>query len=333
MSEFRICIVAAGARGRAHARAWSQIPDAQLIAVADVEEERAHALANEYGMRAYADFREMLEREDCNVVSVCTPASLHCAPTVLAAQKGCHVLCEKPIALTIEDGEAMIEATRKANVKLGFFFQRRFGYASQKLDKLLAENAVGRPVLWRIFSEAEIRPKLAMHDKHGNNGPIGDYCPHLFDRWRWLLKTEALRVAARGFVYARGKPEVASIRELAIDTAAIIIEFASGDIGAIVITWGLPRGLGWRNSEAILGPNGIIDVDGEAKLTISRPEGQETFTVEDKLDMDLALVQDFIDAIRTNRTPKATGEDALAALKMSLATLQAIETGNWVSLA
>ena len=112
--------------GRNHVRAWSGVEGTRVVAVADVDQARASALASEYGVEnVYSDYRPALERPDVQMVSVCVPAYYHPEVTIFAAERGKHVLCEKPIALTTERAQAMIEAARRNDVRLGIGFQLR----------------------------------------------------------------------------------------------------------------------------------------------------------------------------------------------------------------
>lgn len=114
----RVCVVGCGDLGRTHARCWAQVPQAQVAAVVDIQEERARQLTAELGLDGFfTDYREAIEQPQVNVVSVCIPTSLHPAVTMYAAERGRHVLTEKPIALDLAQADAMLAAARQNNVK------------------------------------------------------------------------------------------------------------------------------------------------------------------------------------------------------------------------
>src|SRR5947207_4321932 len=112
----RVGLIGAGVMGRAHAQALSSVPQAQIIAVADPILERAQALAGPYKAQAYADYRDLLD--DVDAVWICTPSFLHCEQATTAAAAGKHLFVEKPLALSIADGQAIIAAARTAQVRL-----------------------------------------------------------------------------------------------------------------------------------------------------------------------------------------------------------------------
>ena len=108
-----ICVVGAGAMGTRHARLWKTVENVRLVAVADTNGERAEKLAKELDFDRWStDFRSVVPRRDVDIVSVCTPAFHHPDVTVFAAGRGKHVLCEKPISLTIEDADRISKQPR-----------------------------------------------------------------------------------------------------------------------------------------------------------------------------------------------------------------------------
>jgi len=118
-------IVGCGVIAPWHIGGVARAEGGQLVAVCDEVKEKARKLGEEHKVEWYTDYQRMLEREDLDVVSLCTPSSLHPQQAVLAARSGKHVLTEKPMAVTLKEADSMIEACHKAGVKLGVIFQRR----------------------------------------------------------------------------------------------------------------------------------------------------------------------------------------------------------------
>lgn len=330
-----VAVVGAGMMGHHHAQAWASAAGTRVVAVADSDRERAQALATHLGLPAwFTDYRQAVDRAEVDIVSVCVPAYYHPEISIFAAEHGKHVLCEKPIALTIERARAMIEAAKRNDVRLGIGFQLRHLQSTRQLLELLHEGSIGRPVMWLYSFAAPIRPKLAMHDMlTGNGGPVVDFCPHRFDLWSLAFASEATLVQAQGLTLAQGRPELAGIKQVAPDTAAISVRFASGDIGALSITWGLPPGVSGGSLAEIWGSKGLIQADLDSLRLITEggretafgPYGQDAMT--DGLRLQ---AQSFIQAVLTGTEPVATGEHGLAALRISLAALQAMQTGTGV---
>jgi predicted dehydrogenase len=119
MRAVRVAVIGAGFMGERHARIYAGLPDVELVAICDVRESAAQELAERTGASAhYADFAELLRRDDLDAVSVCTPDALHREPCELALAGGRHVLVEKPIATTVVDAEAIVAAARRAGSAL-----------------------------------------------------------------------------------------------------------------------------------------------------------------------------------------------------------------------
>jgi predicted dehydrogenase len=330
-----VCVVGCGDMGGTHVRAWMRGQAGRVVAVADPDEARAQKLAKECGLdRHCTDYREAVARPDVQIVSVCTPTCFHAAVSLFAMEQGKHVLCEKPIALTTADAQRMIATAEQRGLRLAVGFVRRFGHATELVTEHLAKGTIGRPVMFRHTQVAEIRPKRAMHDRRQNNGPVVDTCCHNFDMWRVCFASEPKRVTARGFTFGANKPELSHLKELAVDTAAIIVEFASGDLGLITICWGMPPGTRYPGGEDVLGPNGIIKLGGVSEITVIKGGSEQKLGDAKKQLADLHVDQTthFARAVAEGGPVKASGADGLAALKVSLAALESIATGKTVEL-
>jgi predicted dehydrogenase len=201
---------------------------------------------------------------------------------------------------------------------------------------LVQDGAIGRPVVHLQGNAAEVRPKIAMHDKHGNGGPLVDGWCHFVDIMRIVFGADPVRVYARGFIFAKGHPSLESIRDLAIDTASATVDFGSGDLMATTWSWGMPKGVRVPLlGETLLGPEGAIRM-GQRAITLIGEGGEETAVACERVpspDATAALARDLTQWARGNGQSDVTGEEALIALKTSLAALQSIETGQPVDIA
>lgn len=331
-NELKVLVLGAGDRGKAHAKVWQEMQDAAVVAVVDSDIERATKLAEELGVaRASNDFDAAIRSTDADIVSVGLPTFLHPQATILAAEHGKHIFCEKPVALTLEDADRMAEAVKFNGVQFALCFQRRAWANVGELRKRLLDGEIGRPVMARSVSAIEIRPKRLMHDKHGNGGPVVDGLCHYFDMWRWMFDSEPVRVCAGGMIFGKGKPELAHIAELAIDTAAIVVEFASGDIGMATWSWGLPPGMSLPGLEDSIGPAGAMTTSA-GKLRILKQGNNETVVEFPYAEGTDVLASRFIEAIRTGIPMSPTLEDGKRATAISLAALESIESGQSVEM-
>jgi predicted dehydrogenase len=326
-----VCIVGCGMMGTIHAQGWQRLPDARVVAVVDILEERAQKLAAQLGLSSWhSDFRAAIASPEVDVVSVCIPTNLHAEVTLFAANLGKHILCEKPIALRLEDAQAMIEAAQRAQVKLGIGFMRRHSPVLEALRDWIAAGHLGRPLLYQAFDVRQIRPKLAMHDAQQNGGPVVDMAVHLFDTWSCIFESNPVEIYAQGLCLACERPELASIQNLAPDTASILARYASGDQGSFTVTWGLPPGVNPPGrAECIYGSKGMAEVVFELNHQELRwmKEGGEWETIasndENCYQREIASMARHI----LDGTPyPSSGADGLVALRAALAALHSIQS-------
>ena len=141
--EVRIGLIGAGRIGRVHAQAYRQVSGGRLVAVADVIKPAAEKLAQEYGLESYQDYRDILVRPDIDAVLIATPNWLHAETAIAAARAGKHIFCQKPIALTLEDADAMIAGGNEAGVVLQVGFMLRFTPPMPDVKELVASGALG----------------------------------------------------------------------------------------------------------------------------------------------------------------------------------------------
>ncbi len=332
--KLRVGVIGAGDMGIRHLRGWQNVPDAEIVALVEGVPERLEAAGREGGVTAlFTDYRVAIDQTRPDVVSVCLPTSFHAPVSIYALENGAHVLCEKPIALTLEDAKAMEEAAIKNGKMLAIGFMLRYSAAFTKLKEWLAEGRIGRPVLAISENFMDIRPKVVMHAKNINGGPIVDYWCHHFDLWRWLFESDPYQVAGYGATFAANKPEVAGAGELAIDTAGVVIKYHSGDMTQFSTSWGLPRSLAANGltTDKFVGPDGIIYGDIRKELTLVQADG----TTESISNAGINWWQDeilaFAWAIREGGS-YIGAENGIEALKLSLAALEAIESGETVKL-
>lgn len=124
--KVRVAVIGVGFMGAMHARVLASMPDVDLVAVADVVGERAETVARATGCRAYTDFRQLLESEKLDAVSICTLETQHVEPAVACAQRGIHMFIEKPLASTLEEADRILQEVERSGVKVGVGYLLRF---------------------------------------------------------------------------------------------------------------------------------------------------------------------------------------------------------------
>ncbi len=143
MKTWNFGIIGAGLIADFHARAIGDLPNAKLLGYCDKIADRAEQLADKYGVRAFKDYQQMLDSDDIDIVTIATPSGFHAEPTIAAAEAGKHVICEKPLEITLERIDAMIEAHEKAGTYLGGIFPYRFNDMTEPIREAINSGRLG----------------------------------------------------------------------------------------------------------------------------------------------------------------------------------------------
>lgn len=330
----RIGIVGAGSMGHAHTPAWKAIAGmgAKLVGITARHPDTAKALATQYGLRAYDSYEALLA--DVDIVDICTPTNLHCEMTVKAAEAGKHVFCEKPIALTVEDGRAMIDACKKAGVRLFVGLVVRFFPQYAAAQQAVASGQIGKVGVIRL-TRAAYHPRKSLDnwfgDESRSGGMVVDMLIHDFDYARWL-GGNVKRVFAKS-VRAK-RPDAPG------DYALVTLRFENGAIGHIEGGWAYPPPF-FRTSMDIAGTEGLIewssDTSGTVHTHLLNPPKRDTAEVGLPVALDednpfAAEIRHFYDAVANNKPFSVTAEDALAALQIALAARESLRSGRSVTI-
>jgi len=329
--KLKVVIVGTGDMANRHCQGWTASGMADIVAVVGGKNlERLEKFQEEHNIRhGSCDYRKTIDKFKPDVVSVCVPVPFHPEIAIYAAEAKCHVFCEKPIALTIEDGEKMIAACRGNGVLLGIDFDRRYWEDYLLYQQLIEDNALGRPLIWKRFDIRSIRPKILMHDKNGNGGVFIDCAVHWFDMWRHLFDSEPTTVYALGGCWGKDKPQLRTIQDKALDTGVITVKYASGDVGELSTSWGLPVDTPTVEGDILVGPKGYCRFDGKMVETVA---GAHRSVKEVKLEEWGPIITDFTQAVLGMKKNPVPGEDAISASKVALAAIESIETGTVVEL-
>jgi len=342
--KVRFGIIGAGVIAPWHARAIEACQDAQLVAIADVALDKAKALAKEHGdVPCYEDYRRMVARDDLDAVSICTPSGLHGDAAIAAAQAGKHVLCEKPLEVTLEKIDAMIAAAKENNVKLGGIFQWRTYPVSIKAREAVQSGRLGKMVLGDAY--LKYYRSQAYYDSAGwrgtwkfdGGGALMNQGVHGIDILLWIMGDVES-------VFARAAPLVRKID--VEDTAVAVLKFKSGAFGVIEGTTSCNPGE--ESTLAFHGEKGTIimtesrflrwavtdEPDGHAQEQedMKKVEGETKTGVADPTEIGvrghIIQVEDMVKAIRENRDPMVPGESARKSVQLILAIYESAKTGK-----
>lgn len=328
VEPLRVALLGAGDMGGRHAAAWRALGH-RLVVVADAEAERAARLAGEHGFeRTTGDYREAATAADVDVVVIALPLRLHAPATILAAQHGKHVLTEKPLCRSFAEADAMENAVRRAGTVFGVGFQRNLAEGVSLLRRWAAEGRFGHPLVFSSDLLQTVRPKPGMMDRDGNGGPLVDAGCHYYLLWETVFRSRARNVFARGGVLANQQPETAGVRRLPVDTAAVTVEYESGDLAAFTVCWGLRTGLGMPSRpDRLFGPCG--GAEGAVNAGLEVWDGPESSRVDiETRDLHRVEAELFSAAVRGGPAFPTGFREGREVLAVTEALFRSLQTGG-----
>jgi predicted dehydrogenase len=321
----RVGICGAGFVAQAHAHSYAAQPDVEIAVVVDPRLEHAERLAGAYGATPSTEFAALLGPE-VDAISLCTPTPTHADLAIRAMRAGKHVLCEKPIARTLAEAEAMLAAAAATEVVFTVGHVARFEADHRRAREIVARGDLG---LLRMASQSITGPfpDWSAHgwfaDAAQSGGPVLDLAIHSFDYLLWLFQDRVIRVSAVG---VRQKIAVHGY-------AQATLRFANGGIGLVEASWLHPKAQGLLVRNELLGTEGRLawDYDEIAALHVVKDDGRQSFTMVP--GGWNAQTAGFLRSIREGTAPLVSGREALEALRVGLAALESLETGQAVTLA
>jgi predicted dehydrogenase len=306
------------------AAALRESPHSALVAVARRRAELAGDFARRHGARAHGDWRDLLQDAEVDAVYVATPVRLHAPQAIAAAEAGKHVLCEKPMALTVAECQRMVAAARGSGVRLGVAYYRHHYPVVARLRELLASGEIGRPVLCQVeaferfdASPGDARAWLLDKDEAGG-GPMMDFGCH---RLEVLLHLFGEPRTARGFTAN------VRFRDRGVeDTCVAHLRFAGGMEAVVAVTH---AAFERRDALALYGTEGSAHAgvlnDGVLHVVGSKGVREERHPPHPNLHQP--LVEDFVAAVREGRDPAVSGEVGTA-VSRALAAIYASAAGS-----
>jgi UDP-N-acetyl-2-amino-2-deoxyglucuronate dehydrogenase len=334
-----IGLIGGGNITETHARAARAIPGIEIAAIYGTNAERVARLCREYGGKPYSDFDQFLTHRPMNLVAIGSPSGLHAAQGIAAARLGLHVLTEKPIDITTERADALIAEADKAGVKLGVFFQDRCKPDILRVKKAVDSGVLGRPILadasvkWYrppdYYANSRWRGTRALD----GGGALINQAVHTVDLLLWLFgEVVSVQATSRTSLHAIE----------AEDTLVAILEFANGALGVLQAATsaypGYPRRLELTGSEGTL----IIEQDRLLAADLRIPpadlqccgKADQNPSASSPVVTDVrghqSVLEDFLQSIQTNRTPRCDGREGRRSLALVEAIYAACRTGERV---
>jgi len=335
MADVRVAVLGAGFMGSTHARAYKTVPGVEVAAIYAESGTRAEPLAAEVGSRWTADIESIMRDESIDAIDICLPTPEHRRFFDAALQAGKHVLLEKPLALTREDGRAIVEAAAESDRIVMIAHVLRFWPEYMALQRIVASGELGRPISG-FASRRQAYPAwsalFAQSDKTG--GAIVDQMIHDYDMLNWIFG-QPRTVVARG---------IRNPRSNGLDQSQVLIGYdeASGVTDGGMV---MPDSYPFSSRFEVLCERGAVEYHfqaggrsvemgvGHNRLTVYRNEGDPEVVEVEQTDAYENEIAAFIECVRTGIRPeRGTPEDAYTALDVALAAKFSAESGEQVAV-
>ncbi len=324
----RIGLVGTGFMGTTHANSYQEIDGAEIAAVASLDEDRTtFAEEQTTGAAVYGDAEEMMDDADITAVDICTPTPTHRRFVEAAAERGLDVFCEKPLARTTTDVDAIVETVTDADITFMTGHVLRYFPEYVEAKRRIDAGEVGS--LGTLHTE-----RLSSPPRYGTNSWFGDTAQsggvlldmaiHDFDYLRWVAG-EVDRVFARTAAWDDGHLNQHS---------SVVLRFENGTVGHVEASWGYPEGTPFTTSYEFAGDEGLLEFDSRDENSVRVSGGAEgtnapasplatsPYTLE---------LEHFIDCIENGTEPDISADDARQAVKIALAAIESSERGEAVS--
>ncbi|NIO68855.1 MAG: Gfo/Idh/MocA family oxidoreductase [Anaerolineae bacterium] len=329
----RAAVIGVGSIGWNHARIYNELEGVDLVAVADLDGGVAERAAHVYGAKGYTDYREMLGHEELDVVSIAVPTQIHSETALAALQRGCHILVEKPIASTIEEGQEIVALAASRGLKLTVGHIERFNPAIVELKRRLKRGEAGQ-----VF-QIHARRLGPFPTRVRDVGVVIDLATHDLDIMRYLLNSEVTRI------YAETEQEIHTAHE---DLLSGLLRFENGVIGLLSINWLTPtkireltvtgeRGMflvNYLTQDLYFYENDHADSQWESLgLLRGVSEGNMVRLKIGKREPLRVEIEAFVKAVLEDEEPAVRGEDGLKALALAQRLVESGRENRVITLA
>lgn len=341
MEKLRVGVIGCGSIAQyRHLPEYQLNKNVELVAVCDINEERAKEIAGKYGVTHYTSYEALLKSGEVDAVSVCTPNYLHAPITIAALEAGIHVLCEKPMATSKQEAEAMIAAAKKSSKKLMIAHNQRFVPSHQRARQLIKSGEIGKIYSFRTAFghggpegwSVEGKESWFFNKEKAFVGAMGDLGVHKTDLLRYVLGEEIIEVGS--FVETSAK-DFADVD----DNAVCILKTESGIIGTLAASWAYVSKE--DNSTIIYGEHAILRLEDDPvnSLVVQYKNGEVVNYQLGKIQSNdeggqgtSHVIDYFVEAVLRDQEPPVTGEEGMKSLAVILAALESNETKQIVSV-
>ena len=327
-----------------HIPEYAEHPEAKLLGFYDINLERARELAENHGGTAYETVEELLASPEIQAVSVCAANFAHAELTIAALRAGKHVLCEKPMAITLEECEAMVKEADKAGKYLMIGHNQRLAKAHSTAKELIDSGLIGRIVTFRT-TFGHCGPETWSVDPGKNTwffdknkaamGAMADLGIHKTDLVQFLTGQRVVRTTAKLSTLEKrdGSGNLIGVD----DNAICIYEMSGGCIGTMTASWTYfgPE----DNSTVLYGTKGIMRIydDPAHSIVVNLNDGTTKYYDVDAIQTNdnqtkSGIIDLWMEALVQDKEPEISGENALAAMRAVFASVRSSETGMAVEV-
>jgi predicted dehydrogenase len=306
MAGLNVAVIGCGGMGGTHLTRWAEVSGARIAAVCDLDPAVAMRVATEFDSEAHTDWHSLLEMRGLDIVDICTPPNEHAAIALHALENNLHVLCEKPLARTVEEARAMVEKAEEVNRKLMTAFCHRFHPPIVFAKELIDNDDLGRIVMFRSRFSGHmdgLEERWFSDPEVAGGGALLDTAIHSIDLFRYLVgEVES----------ATGKLSTFNPKLKVEDSAAVVLQSEKGALGVIESSWST---LGGKNVVELYGTAGACFVDydtGKIQFKTADMAVWET-REEGGSDRFQREISHFADAVRGLQPLIVTGVDGLRA--------------------
>lgn len=315
----KVGIIGAGGMAKVHSKILSDIDGVNIVAVADIDGEKAKQIANSYNAKYYTDYSDLIAA-DIDAVFVLTPPFVRCDPIIMAAKAGKHIFCEKPIALNLKEAEDIVKIVQETKIKFMMGYVLRFFPTFKKLKDIFDEGRLGELVsCWTRRITFFDTSTMWVSDPQKGGGMILEFYTHDIDWLRWIGGNP---------IEVYGKTIRVNPRITTEDNVFMMLIFGKG-VGMSYASWSSI--LGEANVGIIGTEGGVILNDEIIRLRVKGEEGEKKISVEN-LNPYEQEDRHFIESIINDRIPAVNEEDGLKALKIAWSLKESVREGMPVKL-
>ncbi|MDQ1316636.1 MAG: UDP-N-acetylglucosamine 3-dehydrogenase [Candidatus Poribacteria bacterium] len=300
-----------------YANCLKQIDGVEIAGIYNEDESQGKVMAQRFESKFYPDYNKLLEQELDGVI-VCSTNVDHNKHVISAANAGCkHILCEKPIATTLDDAKAMIYRCKESKTELGIAFPCRYIPAVINAKVAIDDASIGKILAVKTTNHGRMPGGWFIVKEKSGGGAVMDHTPHVVDLLRWFMKSDPIEVYAE----IDNKFHNMDID----DTGILTIQFDNGVFTTLDTSWSRTKSYPtWGDvTMEIVGTEGVISVDGFAQdIDLYSDANNSAQWVYWGDNMDLFLVKDFIASVRGEKPFPIKGEDGLKALEVALAAYE-----------